>query len=150
MLLFPQILLFAITAFQDFKSRAISWFLLPIILAAGLLKKWIDNQLSWTDYLASFGFITLQLAIVYGIFALKSRTVKINFTNELLGLGDILFFVAVIPYFNFKEYIILFITGLIFSLLGQLILCKFKKQKSIPLAGWLSIYFIFYLVLVQF
>lgn len=147
MLLIPQIVVLTITAYQDFKDRAISWFLPILIFVLGCIDFFTVGTWSAKQPLLSLMFLLVQMSIVYGYFSIKKGTFKINLTNDLLGWGDILFFVAMIPFFDFKTYLTLFISGLIFSLIGHQILNKIQPNKSIPLAGWLSIFYSFYLIL---
>ena len=147
MLLIPQIVLFGVTAYQDFKDRAISWYLPLLILLLGLVSAFVNETILWIDYLASLSFLVLQIAGLYVYLAIKKKSIKINLTGEFLGLGDLLFFVAMIPYFSFKEYVVLLITGMALSLLAQKIVQLFYRSDSIPLAGWLSIFYGLYMLI---
>ena len=147
MFLIPQILLFGVTAYQDFKDRAISWYLPVLIFAFGLIGAFVNDTLLWGDYLASLSFVILQIAGLYGYLALKKRSIKINLTGEFLGLGDLLFFVAIIPFFPFKEYVVLLIIGMFLSMLAQKIIQVFYPSDSIPLAGWLSVFYGVYILI---
>jgi len=147
LLLIPQIVLFGVTAYQDFKDRAISWYLPLLILLLGLVSAFVNETILWIDYLASLSFLVLQIAGLYVYLAIKKKSIKINLTGEFLGLGDLLFFVAMIPYFSFKEYVVLLITGMALSLLAQKIVQIFYRSDSIPLAGWLSIFYGIYMLI---
>tara|TARA_Y100000589_G_C27129855_1_gene620129 strand:- start:190 stop:639 length:450 start_codon:yes stop_codon:yes gene_type:complete len=147
LLLIPQIVLFGVTAYQDFKDRAISWYLPLLILLLGLVSAFVNETILWIDYLASLSFLVLQIAGLYVYLAIKKKSIKINLTGEFLGLGDLLFFVAMIPYFSFKEYVVLLITGMALSLLAQKIVQLFYRSDSIPLAGWLSIFYGLYMLI---
>lgn len=59
-----------------------------------------------------------------------------------MGLGDVLFFVAVIPFFSSYNYILFFITGMLFSILGFLVIKLVVKTDLVPLAGLLALYLI--------
>ncbi len=146
-MLIPQIVLFGVTAYQDFKDRAISWYLPLLILLLGLVSAFVNETILWIDYLASLSFLVLQIAGLYVYLAIKKKSIKINLTGEFLGLGDLLFFVAMIPYFSFKEYVVLLITGMALSLLAQKIVQLFYRSDSIPLAGWLSIFYGLYMLI---
>tara|TARA_Y100000589_G_scaffold116955_1_gene110832 strand:+ start:5527 stop:5976 length:450 start_codon:yes stop_codon:yes gene_type:complete len=147
LLLIPQILLFGITAYQDFKDRAISWYLPLLIFSVGLIGDFVKGSVLWKDYIASLCFVTLQITLLYGYLAIKKKAIKINLTGDFLGWGDLLFFVAVIPYFTFKEYAVLLITGMFLSLLAQKVIELFYRSDSIPLAGWLSIFYGIYMLI---
>lgn len=140
--LISQITLMLITAYQDFKEREISWLLIPITLGLGITKAILD-KVNPIELVASTLFLSGLLLLVYLVFVIKYKTFKLNFTNEFLGLGDILFFYAIIPFFGFNVYILVFTGGLIFSLVSHFIYSIIHKSKSIPLAGWFSIFLIF-------
>jgi len=146
-LLIPQIVLFGVTAYQDFKDRAISWYLPLLILLLGLVSAFVNETILWIDYFASLSFVVLQIVGLYAYLAIKKKSIKINLTGEFLGWGDLLFFVAIIPYFGFKEYVVLLITGMALSLLAQKIVQIFYRSDSIPLAGWLSIFYGLYMLI---
>ncbi len=143
----PQIVLFGVTAYQDFKDRAISWYLPLLILLLGLVSAFVNETILWIDYFASLSFVVLQIVGLYAYLAIKKKSIKINLTGEFLGWGDLLFFVAIIPYFGFKEYVVLLITGMALSLLAQKIVQIFYRSDSIPLAGWLSIFYGLYMLI---
>lgn len=140
--LVSQITLMLITAYQDFKEREISWLLIPGVLGLGITKAILD-KVNPIELIASILFLSGLLLLVYLVFVIKHRTFKLNFTDELLGLGDILFFYAIIPFFGFNDYVLIFTGGLIFSLVSHSIYSLMHKSKSIPLAGWISIFLIF-------
>ena len=146
-MLIPQIVLFGVTAYQDFKDRAISWYLPLLILLLGLVSAFVNETILWSEYLASLSFLVLQIAGLYVYLVIKKKSIKINLTVEFLGLGDLLFFVAMIPYFSFKEYVVLLITGMALSLLAQKIVQLFYRSDSIPLAGWLSVFYGLYMLI---
>ncbi len=145
-MLISQIFLLSITAYQDFKDRAISWFLPFLLFGLGFCVKFWQTDLNWREMLALLSFIILQLSILYIILAFRYKTLKIKLTSNFLGWGDILFFIAMIPFFGFEEYIILFVLGLGFSLIGHQLIVKKLNTKSIPLAGWLSVFYGIYFI----
>ena len=50
-------------------------------------------------------------------------------------------------YFSFEEYVVLLITGMALSLLAQKIIQLFYRSDSIPLAGWLSVFYGLYMLI---
>lgn len=139
-LILSQISVLGWTAFQDFKSREISWFLIPLLFGLGLASA-VTESVDWIEYGFSALFVTAQLIMAYLYFCTKQRSIRIQFTDTLLGLGDILFFYAMVPFFNFEDFVFHHIAGFIFSIVCHLIYHQIKPQSSIPLAGWLSIYY---------
>ena len=113
----------------------------------GLIGAFVNDIVLWKDYIASLCFVVLQIAGLYGYLALKKKSIKINLTGEFLGWAYLMFFVAIIPYFSFKEYVVLLITGMAISLLALKIVLIFYRSDSIPLAGWLSIFYGIYMLI---
>ncbi|MFD0963855.1 hypothetical protein [Pseudofulvibacter geojedonensis] len=61
--------------------------------------------------------------------------------KEAIGLGDILLFIALTCTFSLVSFITLFVSSLLFSLLLHLISSKGNKEKTVPLAGYMSLFF---------
>ena len=125
---------------QDFKERLVFWFLFPII---GLLCAWLfyNNTLPELFYNAlkmNLGFILIFVLIIslYAQLKLKMAVLK------AIGLGDLLLFIAVSLAFSTISFIIIFISALIFSLALHLVLSKNKKVLTVPLAGYMSLFFL--------
>ena len=146
-----------IIAYQDFKSREISWFYLPIIFTIALVSQLYQGNLLWLNWLFSFVFLVFQLLVVYLYFALKNKNFKIAFTDNFLGWGDILFLVAIVPLFDFKQYVIWYVFSLFFTLIFHLVfhqvfrrvLAGKSNKITIPLVGWMGIFYTLVL-LIQF
>jgi len=68
--------------------------------------------------------------------------------NEGIGLGDILFFIALAVSFPIITFLILFSLSLLFSLLLFVILKPSLKQKIAPLAG-LQALFLFIILFIN-
>jgi len=124
---------------QDIKERQVYSFLFPIIgLCAGVL--FYQNTLPQLFYITvavNFVFVALLIAVVFLYSKLKLKT---SISNTF-GLGDGLLFLALIFSFSSISFVILFVFGLIFSLVLHLILNKNSKYQTVPLAGYLSLFF---------
>lgn len=125
--------------YQDLSSRKIH-IGLPVLLMGSLIglsyyNGFFDVQ-SMVDILV---FIALNMIGVTLYFSLKNKKF-VNPLSSYIGLGDILFLVAIVPLFILKSYMLFFITGMIFSLLLYIIFKKRLNFESIPLAGYLSAY----------
>lgn len=125
--------------FQDSKERQVHWFLFPIIgLLCGVL--FYQNtlpELFLTSVTINFIFVALLIFVVY----LYSKIKLKNALLKSIGLGDILFFLAVSLSFSTVSFIIIFISSLIFSLGLHLFISKNQKTVTIPLAGYMSLFF---------
>jgi hypothetical protein len=134
---------------QDLKSRAVYWFLFPI-LSILLIALRFQHTFSWSDWrksvLINVGFITVQLIFLTLYFSLKNKK-WVNITARLLGLGDILFLSSIAFYLSVLNFLFFYITSLIGVLILWLIWqgVSFKKNKHIPLAGFQSLIFMLFL-----
>ena len=128
--------------FQDYKDRAVWWFLFPFFaIIAGYLH--FIESLSWM-FLPSIMF---NLAAVAGIFLigfLYARfKMKINFLKGAIGPGDILFFLGLTLAFPSETFLVILVFSMIFSLLLHGFVSSKQHNQSVPLAGYASLFLIF-------
>lgn len=135
----------SIISYQDIKSRLISWWLLPVLL----LSMWlIDIDYSWKSRLEytliNFAFLVSQYVLLSVYFSIKHKKWQ-NIADQFLGWGDILFFLMLIVGFSPLHFIMLFVLGLLFSIIAYVPLKSIGllKQATVPLAGLFSMYLIF-------
>jgi len=129
---------FAIVLYQDFKDRLVYWFLYPII---GVLAFLIQlYNVPTTIAFFNLGVNLLFIALILGISFLYTRFRNLNFANAI-GIGDILFFVFVSGTFSIVSFFILFVFALLFSIILQQVLTNKKKDQTVPLAGYMSLFF---------
>jgi hypothetical protein len=146
------ICLLAVVVFQDFKSRTISWFLIPLLLMGFVGFAFL--QINTTELLTYVGinlyivFTTLLGATL--IISIKNKKLT-NIVNTYLGLGDVLFFVVLATVFSPINFILFFIGSIFISsiIFGSITLLR-KKQILTPLAGAMSVLLIITIVTVQF
>lgn len=132
-------LCFLAITIQDLRERQVYWFLFPIcaICCCILFFQVAAFPVFLTAIAANLIFITLLLLILYGY----SRGIsKIRF-HRAIGLGDILLFYALAFSFSTLAFIYIFVGSLIFALVIHLITKKHFKEQTIPLAGYLSLFF---------
>ena len=124
-------------AFQDFRHRAISWFLIPILFVGFVF---VALQTSaWEDYWKELVFnlcvIIIQLVLLTMYMSVKNKKF-VNIVNSSLGIGDILFFVVLAVVFSPVNFIVFYIASTILTLVGYGLFIIIKKEKTeIPLAG---------------
>lgn len=156
LLLMVQTATLLLLAVQDWKYRSVKLYLLALLFlvhaAMGIRSEQIDMLLF--NSLISFIFLSLQLLLVAGYFSLKTGKL-VNLTENFLGLGDILFLLALIPLMPPIRLFFYYITGLVFSLAVFFIL-RSKRPSFGPqlplitsLAIWLLIWQTGYLLLVS-
>ncbi len=127
--------------FQDFKDREVYWFLFPIV---GIL----TGVLHFNEVLKEVFLLTLiyNVFFVLFIFILTFFYIKLKLKEKfshVFGYGDLLFFIAITFSFSSFSFIVLFVMSLIFSLSLHLILKNKASQSSVPLAGHMSLFFLF-------
>lgn len=129
-------------AWQDFRSRLISWWLLPLLLAgivaAGLQQ---TNLRSIAFYFSiNMLFIAFQFGVLFIWFSLRKKQWT-NIFREAIGTGDLLFLVCMAASFSTVNFIVALCGGFIVSLLLYLpfTIKKRNNPKTIPLAGLLAV-----------
>jgi hypothetical protein len=152
-LLVILILLLGVVVFQDFKSRAISWFLIPLLFIGFIVYGLLHiNALELLTYFGiNFMLVAVNLLCVTLFISIKEKRMT-NILKNYLGLGDVLFFLVltvVFSPFNFIFFYIgsIFITALVY---GGLILVRKEKQLLIPLAGVMSFILMITVIAEQF
>lgn len=125
---------------QDIKYRLVHIGILVLLFIISIVY-WYVNSLEIIPLLYNFTFITINL-ISLKLYTLMTKKEKTEDLIYGLGLGDILFFIAITPLFSTLNYILFFITGLLLSMLIHLLVSLQNKNRLIPLAGYLSIYLI--------
>lgn len=142
MALFIKIVLiasFTLVFYQDLKERKVFWFLFPIIAvsSAFLMYSNMFETLFLTTIILNVSLIILLLLTVFIYAKLKLKTAL----SKTFGLGDGLLFFALAFTFSSISFFILFVFGLIFSLLLHLFFKSSSKFETVPLAGYLSFFF---------
>jgi hypothetical protein len=135
------LILFGIIFYQDYKERLVYWFLFPLVaLCSGFL--FYNNtlpELFVASVLLNLLFVSVLLLIifVYSKFILKTSP------KDTFGLGDVLLFLSIIFSFSTVSFLVILVFALCFSLVIHLFLKKYSKLKTVPLAGYLSLFFSF-------
>lgn len=111
---------------------------LPILLFITALGKFFMLKNPISELITTLVFLSIVLIVLFVYVSIKSKKI-INPIDGVIGLGDIVFFIAVIPLFYSTSYVLYFITGMFFSVLCHFIFNK-RKELHVPLAGYLSIY----------
>jgi hypothetical protein len=140
---FLKILLLATFAFifyQDFKTRLVYWYwyLFAAILCFFIQSNYATFFSSIINTIINLLFIgaILMISFLYSRFKLKQP-----FLKEVFGLGDVLFFLAICCSFSPASFLILFVFSLLFSLLMHLLLVNKNKEATVPLAGYMALFF---------
>lgn len=126
--------------YQDTKDRLVYWFLYPLvaILACVLQIK----HIGFISAIINAGISLTLILLILVVSALYAAIVtKKRFLNESIGLGDILFFVCLPFTFATISFIVVFVFSLFFSLLLHLTLSSKQTDKTVPLAGYIALFF---------
>lgn len=124
---------------QDLKSRSVYWLMFPILVLLLLILQYQKNHdllAIWQPALINIGFLALQILLVSAYFSIKNKRL-INITDQLLGLGDILFLLSITAYLSVLNFLVFYILSLVIVLFSWLIWESFSQKKghAIPLAG---------------
>lgn len=131
---------FFLVLFQDYKDRLVYWYLYPAIGILSFLIQ-IGNNTLIISTINSFINLLFICTILLVCFIYARLKLKKHFLNNVFGLGDILFFLFICFTFSSISFFILFAFSLFFSLLLHLALGHKNKDKTVPLAGYMSLFF---------
>jgi len=126
--------------YQDIKYREVYWFLfLSLLIILGYTH--YTNVLPLHFKNAILINIGIILSIVSVLYVYTLIRIKRPFFKEVFGLGDALFFLAIAVAFPTISFTILFVFSLLFSLGIWFVIKNNSKHNTIPLAGYMSIFF---------
>lgn len=125
-----------VLAIQDFKDRAISWWLIPFTITSYFVYQNSFFTLINTELYLNLLFVLINYISVTAYFSLKEKRI-VNIFKDYLGIGDLLFFVVCAFMFSLPNFIFFLIASFLLTLIGALLWSKIKPQSSpyIPLAG---------------
>jgi len=126
--------------FQDVKERKVYWFLFPILMITSgvLFYSTTLPELFLVNAMMNSIFIGLLFFVMYFYSKFKLKTSL----SQVFGLGDALLFIGLIGSFSFVSFVIVFVFSLVFSLVLHLLLKARQKEKTVPLAGYMSLFFL--------
>lgn len=126
--------------YQDTKDRLVHWFLYPLVAVLGCMLQ--SKYIGFIPAIVNTGINLMLVLLILGLSYLYAITVlKKRFLNESIGVGDILFFVCLPSTFATTSFIVLFVFSLFFSLLLHLILSRKHTDETVPLAGYMALFF---------
>ena len=135
------VLLLLVIIVQDFRYREISWVLLPLLFLTFGSKAVLSQSLLEAGIMSlkNLGFLAIQFLALFTFYFIKERK-SVSLINYKIGLGDVLFFIAICPAFSLLNFLFYYLIGIFSTLAGYLIFRLFNKSSSseVPLAGCLS------------
>ncbi len=152
LLLIILIALLGVVVVQDFKSRAISWFLIPLLFVGFIGQALLKMQ--WTELLTYFGInlllVVTNLLVVTLVISIKEKKLT-NILTDYLGLGDVLFFLVLTVVFSPFNFIAFYLGSILITAIfyGGLMLFSRQRKMLIPLAGAMSLMLIISILIEQ-
>lgn len=140
-LLITILSLFAMIIWQDFKDRAIDWWLIPalfvVLCADGIMQAGTTTFLKQLS--VNLMIVAVQLLVIWLYFIIKNKKV-VNIIDSQIGLGDVLFFFVIAAMFEPLNFIMGYTISLLL-VLGAWLMLKGKSNvlNTIPLAGGMSV-----------
>lgn len=133
------ILTILVTIFvQDVKQRSIWWFLPPLLFVFALVYRW--DELNILQVGLNLLFITMLLVMLTAYVYFRFHSLSLF--KDYFGLGDALLLIAITPFFELNVFIYFFTAATLGSLIIYGISSLFKKQTTIPYAGYVSCFLI--------
>jgi len=128
-----------IIAFQDFRERAVLWFLFPILAIALAVLHLKNNSLEAFLWFSLINFILVSVILLV-LFLYTKYIMRKKFINVSFGIGDILFFYALTLGFPSITFIFIFVGSILFSIILFLIFKNKWSLNTVPLAGLMGLY----------
>lgn len=131
----------AAIAWEDMRDRSIHWWLLPLLVLA-LLPEQLQNH-GWQEQAQqsawSLLFLMLQIGLAVGLVRLRHGAAPR--IKDLIGLGDVLFLLAVAICLPTERYIPFVLIGLSLCVPMHFLMQRISRYhgSTIPLAGLLAI-----------
>lgn len=131
------------TVYTDVKDREISIYTLSAIVGTGIVlnmeyKTSIEVGLAW---LLNVAFIGIQYGCLMLYLELRYKEGRQIF-SKWIGIGDLLFFLAIGLHYELKEFVLVYLGSLMFS--GIIFLLFRSRLKTIPLAGFAAIFILLF------
>jgi len=129
--------------YSDLKDREISLYNLFLLIICSLYLGYIKTELEF--FLINTGlnilFIGIQYSVLMLYLQLRYKEGKYIF-SKWIGIGDLFFFIAISPLYNFSNFVPIYLGCLMLSLC--LFLVFRTKLKTIPLAGLSALFIILF------
>ena len=125
---------------QDLKQRSVYWIFFPILFAIVMYQSLIkSDELIWaTQTGINTIFLLFQLGILKLYFKKKYQNNN-SFFNHFIGWGDVIFIFILGAAFNFIQLLLFMLYSMTLALAIYFPLIYYKKTKTIPLAGFMSL-----------
>lgn len=135
---------------EDFLFRRIHFITFVALLVLSTVVAQYQYSFSYliNQFLFSLLFILLQGVFVWVYFKLLKRDQRA--ISEMIGLGDVVFYIAIIPLFPFNSFVLFYTFSLVFALMTFLLVKYLFAIKTIPLAGLAALFLLIICVYYYF
>lgn len=121
--------------FQDVKYREIHILLPLAVFITGLCLLYLKGILNYVIPLYNVVFFLFIFSVLILYMSIKNKSFLNPFAHYF-GLGDLLYFIGMAPFFLLYNYVFFFIVSMLFSIALQLLFKKWMKDHTVPLAGF--------------
>ena len=150
-MIYLEILLLIILTFQDFKDRAISvWVFVALFLFKSISIVFLNVEINWLSSIINIVYVSIIVLCVFLYYFIKYKSNSIQQLQNSVGLGDVIivvYFMLILPSVFFIFFIQL---SILLSLVMYVMLRKLILKKEIPFAGYISLFYVFLVLISQF
>lgn len=143
------VFILVIILIQDFKSRSLSWPLLPALFITSAILSVSENSIVDTgiNFMQNLLLLCLLFLFVFLYTSLKAKKIT-NFIDKSVGLGDILFLPSVALLFQPFGFLAAFlVTSVLMILISLLIYGNKAFRVEIPYAGgWAGVLILLFVI----
>jgi hypothetical protein len=135
------LVMLGVSSIQDFKERLITVWIFPALIVLFICYRFSSGKkLSEILMYSAINtcFILVQFGTIFCYYSLKEKK-AVNIFSEKIGMGDLLFFIAITPLFHPVNFIF-FLTLALFIILVIIAIFGRTKLHTIPLAGAMGIF----------
>lgn len=136
------IAMLGILSWQDFRTRRISGWLLPVLALVLFLSAFQKNSMQeiGIGFSLNLTFLCIQFLFVWIWFSLKQRKFS-KLIDTQIGLGDILFMMCIALAFSPANFMLFYVAGMIGTLVVTILVRSAKPghKSEIPLAGAIAL-----------
>ena len=130
--------LLIVAFYEDWKFRAITWLVFPAVGIVTLLIFILPGG-DWKVPGSNLIFVLIIMTALTIWVSVRERK-PTNIFKKHFGIGDLLFFIAILPLFGCQNFVLFFISGMMLSCLVHIGVTKKTQHLTIPLAGYLAVY----------
>lgn len=134
------IVLLGLITWQDFKYRAVYWFIFPLLMFVLLIKFALNSPFQTFHHLLTNLFVLLIQLVLLSIWMYFRGKTSGTLKKCYIGLGDVLFFIILAMNFAPIAFIAFQLLSLSLTLITVLLLkATGRRVDQIPLAGCQSL-----------